>query len=72
LDQEKSNEKDIESESENDLANDDALEARKIRNLKKFQMIMPKRAMILLVNSITHGNEKIREPELLIKAQSLP
>jgi hypothetical protein len=31
-----------------------------------------KRAMILLVNLITHGNEEIREPESLIKAQSLP
>jgi hypothetical protein len=30
-----------------------------------------KRAMILLVNLIIYGNEKIKEPELLIEAQSL-
>jgi hypothetical protein len=33
---------------------------------------MPKRAMILLVNLTTYGNEEIKKPELLIKAQSLP
>jgi hypothetical protein len=33
---------------------------------------MPKRAIILLVNLITYSNEKIRKPELLIEAQSLP
>jgi hypothetical protein len=32
---------------------------------------VPKRAIILLVNSITHGNEEIRKPESLIEAQSL-
>jgi hypothetical protein len=31
-----------------------------------------KRAIILLVNSTTHGNEKIKKPESLTKAQSLP
>jgi hypothetical protein len=74
LDQ-KSNEKDAdqsESESEDDLVNNDALKARRIRNLKKFQMIMPKRAMILLVNLTTYGNEEIREPESLTETQSLP
>jgi hypothetical protein len=72
LDQEESNEEDTESESEDDLANDDVLEARRIRNLKKFQVVVPKRAMILLVNLTTHGNEEIRESESLTKAQSLP
>jgi hypothetical protein len=33
---------------------------------------MPKRAMILLVNLITHNNEKIKEPESLTEAQLLP
>jgi len=50
------------------LVNDDVLEARKIRNLKKFQAVIFKRAMNLLVNLITHGNEKIKESELLIEA----
>jgi hypothetical protein len=72
LDQEKSNKKDTESDSEDDLVNNNVLKARKIRNLKKFQIVMPKRAIILLVNLITHSNEKIKKPESLIKAQSLP
>ena len=33
---------------------------------------MPKRAIILLVNLITHGNEKIRKSESLTETQSLP
>jgi hypothetical protein len=60
-----------ESESEDDLANNDAVEARRIRNLKKFQVVVSKRAMILLVNLIIYGNKEIKEPELLIKAQLL-
>jgi hypothetical protein len=28
---------------------------------------MPKRAIILLVNLITHGNEEIKKPELLVR-----
>ena len=74
MDQE-SNEEDAdqsESESEDDLANDNAAEARRIRNLKKFQVIMPKRAMILLVNSITHGNKVIKKPESLTETQASP
>ena len=54
------------------MANDDVAKTRRIRNLKKFQVIMPKRVMILLVNLITYSNEEIKEPESLIKAQSLP
>jgi hypothetical protein len=72
LDQKKSNKKDTESESENNLANNNTLKTRKIRNLKKFQVIMPKRVIILLVNSTTHSNEKIRKPESLTETQSLP
>jgi hypothetical protein len=72
LDQEESNEKDTESESEDDLTNDNVLEARRIRNLKKFQVIVPKRAIILLVNSTTHDNKEIREPESLTETQLLP
>jgi hypothetical protein len=71
LDQEEFNEEDIESESEDDLANDNTLKAYRIRNFKKFQVVVLKRAMILLVNSITHGNEEIREPESLTEAQLL-
>jgi hypothetical protein len=73
LDQE-SNEEDADqsqSEFEDDLVNNNTLEARRIRNLKKFQIIMLKRVMILLVNLITHGNEEIKKPESLIKAQLL-
>jgi hypothetical protein len=33
---------------------------------------MPKRAIILLVNLITHGNEIIKKPESLIEAQASP
>ncbi len=59
------------SGSEDNLANNNIAEARKIRNLKKFQVVVLKRAMILLVNSTIYGNEEIKEPELLIEAQLL-
>jgi hypothetical protein len=32
---------------------------------------MPKKAIILLVNLITHGNKEIKKSESLIKAQLL-
>jgi hypothetical protein len=54
------------------LINNNALEARRIRNLKKFQVIVPKRAMILLVNSIIYNNEIIKKPESLTEAQASP
>jgi hypothetical protein len=54
------------------LVDNNTLKARRIRNLKKFQIIVLKRVIILLVNLITHGNEKIREPELLTETQLLP
>jgi hypothetical protein len=54
------------------LINDNAVKARRIRNLKKFQIVVLKRAIILLVNLTIHNNEEIKKPELLIEAQSLP
>jgi hypothetical protein len=54
------------------LPDSNTAKARRIRNLKKFQIVIPKRAIILLVNSTTYGNKEIKEPELLIKTQASP
>jgi hypothetical protein len=74
LDQKESNKKDTsqsKSEFKDNLTNNNIAKTRRIRNLKKFQVIIFKRAIILLVNLTIHGNEKIKKPKSLTKAQSL-